>query len=96
MVEIKTTDVFSRWLGRLRDPQGKAAILRRVERMRRGLAGDVKSVGDGVKEMRIASGPGYRVYYVERAGEIVVLLCAGNKSTQQADIDRAKALAIEV
>lgn len=96
MVEVRTTEVFARWLKRLRDPQGKAAVLRRIARMEKGNAGDTKPVGNGVREMRIPAGPGYRVYYVQRGETAVVLLCAGDKSSQARDIDRAQALASEV
>ncbi|TQE95101.1 MAG: type II toxin-antitoxin system RelE/ParE family toxin [Spiribacter salinus] len=96
MVEIRTTEVFARWLSRLRDPQGKAAVLRRITRMEKGNPGDTKSVGGGVREIRIPTGPGYRVYYIERGKTVVVLLCAGDKSSQSRDIERAQELAEEV
>ena len=96
LYEVQQTDVFSGWLAALRDSRGRAKIARRADRMRRGNFGDHKSVGDGVFEMRIDEGPGYRVYYVERGGVRVVLLCGGDKDDQQRDIKRAKELAKEV
>lgn len=96
MLEVRTTEVFARWLTRLRDPQGKAAILRRIMRMEKGNPGDTKPVGGGIREMRIPTGPGYRIYFVQRGETVVVLLCAGDKSSQSRDIDRAQVLADEV
>ena len=96
MMQVRTTDVFARWLERLRDPKGKAAVLRRIARMEKGNPGDTKSVGGGVKEMRIPTGAGYRVYYVERGSTVIILLCAGDKSSQSRDIERAHELANEV
>ncbi|PZA00028.1 type II toxin-antitoxin system RelE/ParE family toxin [Gammaproteobacteria bacterium 2W06] len=96
MIEVRTTEVFADWLKRLRDPQGKAAVLRRVERIGQGNPGDTKPVGGGVREMRIPTGPGYRVYYVMRGATVFVLLCPGDKSSQSRDIEQAQALAREV
>ena len=96
LIDVQQTDVFSDWLASLRDSRGRAKIARRVDRMRRGNFGDHKSVGGGVSEMRIDAGPGYRLYYVERGGVQVVLLCGGDKDDQQRDIKRARDLAEEV
>jgi len=93
VVEIRQTDVYAGWFEKLRDRQARARILVRVRRLSLGNPGDVAPVGEGVSEMRIDYGPGYRVYYVRRGEEIVVLLCAGHKSTQQRDIKRARELA---
>jgi putative addiction module killer protein len=93
MIEVRETAEFSRWLRRLRDAEAVVRIVGRIRRMELGNPGDVKSVGKGIMEMRIAYGPGYRVYYVHRGNEIVILLCAGDKRTQQADIKRAQELA---
>ena len=71
-------------------------VARRITRLERGLFGDVKAVGDGVRELRIDYGPGFRVYFVQRGTTIVVLLCGGDKSSQKADIARARKLALEV
>lgn len=76
--------------------RGKIAIARRVERAARGNLGDVKAVGEGLSELRVDVGPGYRLYFVKRGEVVIVLLAGGNKSTQQADIRRARKLAKEV
>jgi len=93
MIEVRQTEEFSGWLRRLRDADAVARIVGRIRRMELGNPGDAKSVGKGVMEMRIAYGPGYRVYYVQRGAEIVILLCGGDKRTQRQDIKRAQALA---
>lgn len=95
MTEILQTDDFRTWLGVLKDAQAKARIAARVQRLAFGHFGDVKAVGDGVSELRVDCGPGYRVYIVQRGAVLVVLLCGGTKSRQQADIERAKRLARE-
>ena len=81
---------FREWLLGLRDVQARARIRVRLNRIRLGNFGDVKSVGDGVHELRIPHGPGYRVYFARRQQTVVLLLCAGDKSTQSADIEKAK------
>jgi putative addiction module killer protein len=96
VVEIRETETFSRWLTALRDAQAKARIAARVRRLAFGNPGDVKPVGDGVSELRIHYGPGYRVYFVQRGAVLVVLLCGGDKKTQQKDIEIAKQLAKEI
>ena len=93
MIEVRQTEEFSRWLRRLRDAGAVARIVGRIRRMELGNPGDAKSVGGGVMEMRIAYGPGYRIYYVQRGAEIVILLCGGDKRTQRQDVKRAQALA---
>lgn len=93
MIEVRQTEEFSGWLRRLRDADAVARIVGRIRRMELGNPGDAKSVGKGVIEMRIAYGPGYRIYYVQRGAEIVILLCGGDKRTQRQDIKRAQALA---
>lgn len=93
---IEKTESFAKWYTNLRDIKAKAAIFRRIERAENGNLGDIKSVGGGVSEMRIDVGAGYRVYFTLRGGELVILLAGGDKSTQQADIDRAIKLAKEV
>jgi putative addiction module killer protein len=93
MVDIKKTDVYVQWLDDLRDIRARARVLARVERLAAGNPGDVKSVGEGVSEMRIDYGPGYRVYFTRRGNEIVILLAGGDKSTQDADIKTAQELA---
>ncbi|HVK55418.1 MAG TPA: type II toxin-antitoxin system RelE/ParE family toxin [Burkholderiales bacterium] len=93
MIEIRKTENYVQWLDGLRDIQARARVLARVERLAAGNAGDVKPVGEGVSELRINYGPGYRVYFTKRGREIVVLLAGGDKSTQATDIKTALRLA---
>lgn len=92
MYLIKQTDVFSKWLKKLKDTKGKVSIIRRIGRVSQGNFGDHKSVGDEVWELRLTTGPGYRVYYTKKGDEIVILLVGGDKSTQTEDISKAKQL----
>jgi putative addiction module killer protein len=96
MVAIRRTDEFSDWLRNLRDLRAKAKIVARIDRLALGNPGDVAPVGSGVSEMRIHHGPGYRVYFVQRGADIVVLLCGGDKGSQVSDIATAKKLASEL
>ena len=89
--EIRKTDEFHSWLQGLRDARARVAV--RVERLARGNPGDVKPVGDGLSELRISYGPGYRVYYTRRGTAVIILLAGGDKTTQVADIELAKRLA---
>jgi putative addiction module killer protein len=82
-------------LGSLKDRQGRAKILARIDRLEDGNPGKTRSVGAGVVEMKIDFGPGYRVYYIQRGDVMILLLCGGDKSTQDKDIQRAKALAAQ-
>lgn len=93
MVEVIKSETFDRWLRRLRDGRARARILARIDRLAAGNPGDVGPVGEGVSEMRIDYGPGYRVYYLTRGPVLVILLCGGDKSTQRRDIAQAKAMA---
>jgi len=93
VVELIKSETFDRWLKDLRDIRAAARIQVRLDRMATGNPGDVKSVGDGISEMRIDYGPGYRVYFMRRGSLTVVLLCGGGKSTQDKDIAQAKAIA---
>lgn len=93
MTEIRQTDEFAKWLRNLRDANARLRITQRLFRLERGNAGDARSVGGAVREMRIDYGPGYRVYFTQRGNTLVVLLCAGDKRTQKADIARARELA---
>jgi putative addiction module killer protein len=95
-VQIHRTDEFAKWLSGLRDRQGRAKILARIDRLEEGNPGKTRSVGAGVVEMKIDFGPGYRVYFVQRGDVLIVLLCGGDKSTQDNDIRRAKALANQI
>jgi putative addiction module killer protein len=90
MVRVIATDVFTAWFERLRDHGARQRISIRLDRLRSGNPGDWKSVGDGIAELRIAYGPGYRLYCVRRGETLVILLCGGDKSTQQRDIAQAK------
>jgi putative addiction module killer protein len=96
MIEVRETPTSRRWLDGLRDVQARARIVARLVRVSLGNLGDAKSVGDGVSELRIDYGPGYRVYFIWRGQELVVLLCGGDKSGQARDIARAKVLAKEL
>lgn len=93
MIEVRETFEYGTWFKGLRDQRAKARILTRIRRLSLGNPGDVKPVGEGVSEMRIDYGPGYRVYYASRGEVVVVLLCGGDKGSQDSDIKAAKALA---
>ena len=93
MIEVRKTELFTTWFGNLGDKRAKARIQARIDRMEIGNFGDVQPVGKGVSELRIHYGPGYRVYFVRRGPVVIVLLCGGDKKTQQADISKAKELA---
>ena len=89
MIEVRKTEVFVLWLDGLRDIQARARIQARIERLATGNPGDVEPVGEGVSELRINYGPGYRVYFKKRGRELIVLLAGGDKSTQAKDIKAA-------
>jgi putative addiction module killer protein len=93
MREIFLSATFERWLGSLRDVRARARIVARLDRLATGNPGDVRPVGGGISELRINYGPGYRVYFTQRGASLIVLLCGGDKRTQQADIDRAIVIA---
>lgn len=93
MFEVLKTEEFEAWLSDLRDQRAVAKIASRIERLGLGNAGDVRPVGEGISEMRIHHGPGYRVYFKQAGMTIILLLCGGDKSTQARDIERAKAIA---
>ncbi|MGA4634138.1 type II toxin-antitoxin system RelE/ParE family toxin [Pseudomonas solani] len=95
MITIRQTATFAAWERKLKDPRARAAIAARIFRLANGLAGDVAPVGQGVSEMRIHHGPGYRVYFQQRGNELVILLCGGDKSSQARDIEQARRLAAE-
>jgi putative addiction module killer protein len=96
MLEVRQTEIFLKWRRKLRDDKARAMIAARIGRLAEGYAGDVKSVGGGVMEMRVHYGPGYRIYFVRRGSEVVILLCGGDKSGQARDFETAKKLASEV
>jgi putative addiction module killer protein len=91
--EIKQTETYAKWERDLRDSIARAAITARVVRLANGNPGDVKPVGDGISELRVHYGPGYRVYFQQRGTTIILLLCGGHKGSQAKDIAKAKELA---
>lgn len=93
MLEIRQTEVFAQWFDGLRDRQARARIAVRIRRLSLGNPGDVKPVGEGVSELRIDYGPGYRVYFIQRGQTLVILLAGGDKHTQDQDIQTARELA---
>ena len=93
MIEVRQTDLFDRWFDGLRDRQARARILVRIRRLSLGNPGDVRPVGEGVSEMRIDYGPGYRVYFESRGEQLIILLAGGDKQSQARDIKAAQALA---
>ena len=94
--EIHRTDEFDEWLRRLRDRRARARILTRIARLTLGNPGDARSVGGGIRELRIAHGPGYRVYYMMSGEQVVILLAGGDKATQAKDIAQARQLAEQI
>jgi putative addiction module killer protein len=96
VLEVRQTRGFAVWLESLRDVSARLRISARLRRMEHGNFGDVKFVGDGIRELRVDHGPGYRVYFVQRGTQLVILLCGGDKRSQQADISEAKRLAREI
>lgn len=95
MIELKQTKTYERWEAQLRDKRARTIIAARLMRLAEGMPGDVEPVGEGVSELRIHYGPGYRVYFQRRGNLLVVLLCGGDKSNQARDITAAKKLAKE-
>ncbi len=90
MIEVRKTEIFTKWFDGLRDRRAKARIQARIDRVEMGNFGDVASVGEGISELRIYYGPGYRVYFIQRGPVVVILLSGGDKSSQTSDITRAK------
>ena len=93
MKAIVQTEVFRRWQNSIKDRRVNTLIATRLFRLSQGLSGDVKPVGEGISELRIQYGPGYRLYYQQRGDVLIILLCGGDKSSQQKDIEMAKILA---
>lgn len=96
MLEVRQTDTFTSWLRALKDANAVARIAARIRRLELGNLGDVKPVGEGVSELRIDYGPGYRIYFIQQGNTVVILLCGGDKRTQNKDIRAAKRMAKEV
>ena len=95
MIEVRQTAVFRAWVTGLRDLKARARIAVRIDRLAKDNPGDVQSVGGGVSELRIDYGPGYRLYFTRQGALLVILLCGGDKSSQDRDIRQAKVLAKE-
>ena len=93
MIEVQQTEHFQSWLENLQDVRAIEKIAQRIVRLQSGLMGDVAPIGEGVSELRIHHGPGYRVYFVQRGKTLIILLCGGDKSTQGRDTHKAKRLA---
>jgi len=93
MIEVRKTEIFTKWFDSLRDRKARARIQARIDRVEMGNFGDVAPVGDGVSELRLFYGPGYRVYFVQKGSVVVILLSGGDKSSQNADIVKAKEIA---
>lgn len=96
MYQVRQTDIFAKWLSKLRDRKATAKILVRIESLRQGNAGDSKSLGAGLHELRIHFGPGYRIYYTRKAGLLILLLCGGDKSSQSKDTAHAQKILTEL
>ncbi len=93
MFSVKSLPEFTSWLDRIQDASIRGVVVARIKRLERGLLGDVEPVGDGVSELRIHIGAGWRIYFTQRGGQLIVLLAGGSKRTQKSDIRRAKTLA---
>lgn len=95
-MQVLKTDIFEKWFNSLNDRQAKRIIATRIDRVSYGLLGDIKSIGNGVSELKIDYGPGYRVYCKQQGNVLIILLCGGDKRTQQEDIKKVKNLAKEI
>ena len=95
MFQIRQTEVYARWFDSLRDRKARARIDVRIRRLSLGNPGDVRPVGEGVSELRIDYGPGYRVYFVQRGATLIILLTGGDKRTQERDIEKSLKMARE-
>ncbi len=93
MIEVRQTETFAVWLMSLRDERARAKVNVRIRRLSLGNPGDVKPVGEGVSELRIDHGPGYRVYFMRQGARLIILICGGDKRTQVRDIELAKTMA---
>ena len=95
MIDIQITQTFQDWVENLKDRKARTLIYARINRLQEGLQGDVEPVGNGISEMRIHYGAGYRVYFLRRGSELVILLCGGSKKSQDRDIKQAKRIAMQ-
>ncbi|MDR1997830.1 MAG: type II toxin-antitoxin system RelE/ParE family toxin [Candidatus Margulisbacteria bacterium] len=95
-MEVKTTSIFDEWLVRLKDRQSAGFILKHIDRMKLGNLGIVRNVGGNIFEKKIHHGAGYRLYFINKNSQLIIVLCGGDKSTQQKDIDKAKKIAMEM
>jgi putative addiction module killer protein len=96
MIEIRQTEYYLKWFEKLKDRRARARIAIRIRRVSLGNLGDAKPVGDGISELRIDYGPGYRVYFTQRNSQLIILLAGGDKTTQASDIQKAKKIALEI
>jgi len=96
MIEVRKTEIFTKWFDGLKDRRARARIQARIDRVEMGNFGDVAPVGDGISELRIFYGPGHRVYFVQKGNVVVVLLSGGDKSSQKSDIVKAKKIATQL
>ncbi len=96
MIEVRTTEIFSKWFNNLKDRRARARIQARIDRVEMGNFGDVAPVGEGISELRIFYGPGYRVYFVQRNSVVVILLSGGDKTSQKSDIAKAKKIVAQL
>ena len=96
MIEIRQTEQFIKWFKKLKDRRARAKIAIRIRRVSLGNLGDVKPVGEGISELRIDHGPGYRVYFTQRSNQLIILLAGGDKTTQTSDIKKAKKIELEI
>jgi len=96
MIEVRKTRIFSKWFDGLKDRRARSRIQARIDRVEMGHFGDIAPVGEGISELRIFYGPGYRVYFVQKGDVLVILLSGGDKSSQKSDIVKAKRIATQL
>ena len=96
MIEILQTEYYVKWFEKLKDRKARAKITIRIRRVSLGNLGDVKPVGEGISELRVDYGPGYRIYFTQKGNQLIILLVGGNKTTQANDIKKAKKIALEI
>ena len=96
MIEIRQTENYIKWFEKLKDRRARVRIAIRIRRVSLGNLGDIKPVGDGISELRIDYGPGYRIYFTQKNNQLIILLAGGDKTTQASNIKKAKKLALEI